>query len=60
MKKKENNYAFIDGQNLYLAIQELGWKLDIKNLKQKKNPIRTEPYEGLLIVTTLSVSQISV
>jgi len=24
---KENNYAFIDGQNLYLAIDEVGWKL---------------------------------
>ena len=31
MKKKSNNYAFIDGQNLYLAIQGLGWKLDYKN-----------------------------
>ena len=25
---KENNYAFIDGQNLYLSIKALGWKLD--------------------------------
>jgi uncharacterized LabA/DUF88 family protein len=23
-----NNYAFIDGQNLYLGIRKLGWKLD--------------------------------
>jgi hypothetical protein len=28
MKKKENNYAFIDSQNLHLGIQKLGWKLD--------------------------------
>lgn len=29
MKKgKENNYAFIDSQNLNLAIQEQGWKLN--------------------------------
>lgn len=28
MKNKENNYAFIDSQNLNLAIRELGWKLD--------------------------------
>jgi len=28
MLNKENNYAFIDGQNLNLGIQELGWKLD--------------------------------
>jgi len=27
MKKKENNFAFIDGQNLHLGIQSLGWKL---------------------------------
>lgn len=28
MKKElNNNYAFIDAQNLYLAINELGWKL---------------------------------
>jgi uncharacterized LabA/DUF88 family protein len=26
--KKENNYAFIDGVNLNLGIQELGWKID--------------------------------
>lgn len=28
MKKKPNNYAFIDSQNLNLAIQDCGWKLD--------------------------------
>ncbi len=28
MRKKENNYAFIDGQNLNLGIKSLGWKLD--------------------------------
>ena len=33
MKKKSNNYAFIDGQNLYLAIQGLGWKLDYKKFR---------------------------
>ncbi|MBM2817813.1 MAG: hypothetical protein HW401_403 [Parcubacteria group bacterium] len=33
MKKKSNNDAFIDGQNLYLAIQELGWKLDYKKFR---------------------------
>ncbi len=29
MKLKENNFAFIDGQNLNLGIQNLGWKLDL-------------------------------
>lgn len=28
MQKNENNYAFIDTQNVYLAIRELGWKID--------------------------------
>lgn len=27
-KNRENNYAFIDGQNLNLAVRGLGWKLD--------------------------------
>ena len=29
----ENNYAFIDGQNLNLGIKELGWKLDFKKFR---------------------------
>lgn len=28
MQKPLKNYAFIDGQNLYKGIKELGWKLD--------------------------------
>ncbi len=28
MKKPENNYAFIDSQNVNLGIQDSGWKLD--------------------------------
>ena len=28
MAEKENNYAFIDSQNLNLAIREQGWQLD--------------------------------
>lgn len=28
-----NNYAFIDSQNLNLAIQDLGWKLDFKKFR---------------------------
>lgn len=39
MQQKENNYAFIDSNNLNLAIQELGWKLDFRKfhiyLKEK-------------------------
>jgi hypothetical protein len=28
MQKQENNFAFIDSQNLNLAIRSLGWRLD--------------------------------
>lgn len=31
--KKENNYAFIDSQNLNLAIRDMGWKLDFKKFR---------------------------
>ena len=29
----ENNYAFIDSQNLYLGIKNLGWALDFKKFR---------------------------
>jgi len=31
--KRANNYAFIDSQNLNLAIRELGWRLDFKRFR---------------------------
>jgi len=31
---KENNYAFIDGQNLHLGIRALGWKLDVGRFRK--------------------------
>jgi uncharacterized LabA/DUF88 family protein len=34
MKNNINNYAFIDSQNLNLAIRELGWKLDFRRFRQ--------------------------
>lgn len=33
MFKKENNFAFIDSQNLNLGIQSLGWLLDFKKFR---------------------------
>ena len=33
MQKRENNYAFIDSQNLNLSIRALGWKLDFKRFR---------------------------
>ncbi|PIY84777.1 MAG: hypothetical protein COY77_00630 [Candidatus Omnitrophica bacterium CG_4_10_14_0_8_um_filter_43_18] len=34
MKASENNYAFIDSQNLNLAIREQGWELDFKRFRK--------------------------
>ena len=33
MDKPLNNYAFIDGQNLNLGIQHMGWNLDFKKFR---------------------------
>ena len=33
MKNKNNNYAYIDGANLYEALKELKWKLDYKRFR---------------------------
>lgn len=33
MKLKENNFAFIDSQNLNLGIKSLGWKLDFAKFR---------------------------
>jgi len=33
MKQKQNNYAFIDSQNLNLAILDQGWKLDFERFR---------------------------
>ena len=33
MKKRENNFAFIDSQNLNLSIRELGWRLDWRRFR---------------------------
>ncbi len=33
MKSKENNFAFIDSQNVNLSVQSLGWRLDFAKFK---------------------------
>ena len=33
MKPPQNNYAFIDSQNLNLSIQALGWRLDFRRFR---------------------------
>ena len=30
MEKKENNFAFIDSQNVNMGVEEIGWKLDFR------------------------------
>ncbi|OGZ62701.1 MAG: hypothetical protein A2998_02785 [Candidatus Staskawiczbacteria bacterium RIFCSPLOWO2_01_FULL_37_25b] len=33
MNSKENNFAYIDGQNLNLGVKSLGWVLDMKRFR---------------------------
>ncbi len=33
MNNTENNFAFIDSQNVYLAVKSLGWKIDWKRFR---------------------------
>lgn len=33
MRKTENNYAFIDSQNVNLSIRSLGWRLDFRRFR---------------------------
>ena len=33
MIKSSNNYAFIDSQNVNLAIRDLGWRLDFARFR---------------------------
>ena len=51
----ENNFAFIDSNNLYLAIKELGWSSEylafVSDLKKKvaykkKKPHKDETLQG--------------
>ena len=50
MKKKINNYAFMDSQNLNLSIRSLGWKLDFARfrvyLKEKYGVIKAFLFIG--------------
>ncbi|MEK7665248.1 MAG: NYN domain-containing protein [Patescibacteria group bacterium] len=52
MISKENNFAYIDGANLYNGVDELGWKLDYKKfrkwLKDKYNVINAYLFIGLV------------
>jgi hypothetical protein len=33
MQRKENNFAYVDGANLYKGIRSLGWSLDYKKFR---------------------------
>ncbi|MFA6171626.1 MAG: NYN domain-containing protein [Patescibacteria group bacterium] len=53
MLVKNNNYAFIDSQNLNLGIRDLGWRLDYKKfriyLKEKYGVDKAYLFIGFLI-----------
>ncbi|MDO8617533.1 MAG: NYN domain-containing protein [Candidatus Uhrbacteria bacterium] len=52
MKPKENNFAYIDGANLYRGIESLGWSLDYRRfrvwLKDKYRIERAYLFLGLI------------
>ncbi len=61
MKKKAHtsakpNYAFIDGQNLYLALRNVGWQLDYHKfrvyLKEKYNVQKAFMFIGFIATNT--------
>src|SRR3989338_10472537 len=51
-KAKENNFAFIDSNNLNLGMKDLGWKLDYKKfriyLKEKYDVIKAYLFLGYI------------
>jgi len=52
MKIGQNNYAFIDSQNLNLGVKSLGWSLDFKKfriyLKEKYNVVQSYIFIGYM------------
>ena len=52
MKDEQNNFAYIDGANLYRGIEALGWNLDYKRfriwLKEKYSISRAYLFIGLI------------
>lgn len=52
MQKKENNYAFIDGNNLYRGVMSSGWNIDFlrfrKWLTDKHGVVRAYYFIGLI------------
>lgn len=52
MKRRENNFSFIDSQNLNIGVEDLGWKLDFKKfntyLKEKYSAKMTYLFIGYL------------
>ncbi len=52
MKSNQNNFAFIDSNNLNLGIKELGWRLDFKKfsvyLKEKHSVTKIYLFIGYL------------
>lgn len=61
MKQKENNYAFVDSQNLNLSIRSLGWRVDYRrfriylqeNMAFKRHSFFSDISKGILHSTLL-------
>ena len=60
MQSKENNYAFVDSQNLNLSIRALGWKIDFGRfrvyLKEKYQIKKAFLFIGISKVTIIYTS----
>ena len=55
MKSKENNLAFVDGQNLYLGTKEDGWITDLVKFRKKKRVPKAPALVGpLFVLITIS------
>ncbi len=56
MKKDRNNYAFIDSQNLNLAIKAQGWSLDFKRFRTYLSD-RFDVVKAFLFIGYVSTNQ---
>jgi uncharacterized LabA/DUF88 family protein len=62
MKKLQNNYAFIDAQNVYLAVKGQGWKVNWKkfriHLNEKYSIIKAFVFVGYMEGNTFLYTQL--
>lgn len=46
-RRKENNFAYIDGANLYNGVKGFGWKIDFSGGKTYNQNMTTKTYEKI-------------